>query len=104
MTVTVLPYSVTRVYVAVSDRCALSRFNELKEWEVGGRTERFGTVAHRISPHVAVADGKEVYRGVQLFQMIEINGEWFIHAMVVHGASETLPLPADLVDPDLLDQ
>ena len=56
-------------------------FNEV---ELGGKTEYFGKIGHRISAYASYFDGAEEIgeRGVNSFQVMEVNGKWLINSII----------------------
>lgn len=67
----------------------------LQERELGGRTERFGDVAHRASAYVVHVDGAEVERGAIFFHLLRVDGRWLVQAMAWDSEAEGRPLPAE---------
>lgn len=55
----------------------------LEEWEVGGETEFFGDIAHRMSSYAVRVDGAEelAERGMMSFQLMRIQDEWKVHSL-----------------------
>lgn len=69
------------------------------ERELGGRTERFGNVAHRISSYeslVGAEDAEPAARGVNSFQLIRYGGRWWITSVVWDVEADGRPIPGDL--------
>lgn len=56
-------------------------FNEV---ELGGKTEYFGKIGHRISAYASYFDGSEEIgeKGVNSFQLIKLNGRWLINSII----------------------
>ncbi len=56
-------------------------FNEV---ELGGETEYFGKIGHRISAYASYFDGSEEIgeKGVNSFQVIKVNGKWLINSII----------------------
>lgn len=68
----------------------------LVERELGGSTEVYGTVAHRMSGYEVYLNGVEepAERGVMSFQLLRTDGAWRIHSLTWQSASPELPVPA----------
>ena len=56
-------------------------FNEV---ELGGKTEYFGKIGHRISAYASYFDGAEEIgeKGVNSFQVLKVNGKWLINSII----------------------
>ena len=67
-------------------------FNEI---ELGGQTEYFGKIGHRISAYASYFDGSEEVgeRGVNSFQVIQVNGKWLINSLIWDIEKEGQPIP-----------
>jgi hypothetical protein len=69
---------------------------DFEEYEISGRTDVFGDVAHRLSVYgkrgTRNGDGFEA-RGVISTQFVLIDGDWRISAMAWDDEREGLPLP-----------
>lgn len=67
----------------------------LEEWELEGRTEFFGDIAHRISSYAVRIDGAAelAERGVMSFQLVRVGGVWRVHSLTWHAESDVLDLP-----------
>jgi hypothetical protein len=55
-----------------------------KEVELGGKTEYFGNIGHRISAYASYFDGAEEIgeKGVNSFQVLKVNGKWLINSII----------------------
>ena len=67
-------------------------FNEI---ELGGETEYFGKIGHRISAYASYFDGSEEVgeRGVNSFQVIQVNGKWLINSLIWDVEKKGLDIP-----------
>jgi len=65
------------------------------EVELGGKTEYFGQIGHRISSYASYFDGADEIgeRGVNSFQLLQIDGKWRISAVIWDVEDEKLPIP-----------
>ncbi len=56
-------------------------FNEV---ELGGKTEYFGKIGHRISAYASYFDGANEIgeKGVNSFQVLKVNGKWLINSII----------------------
>ncbi len=65
------------------------------ELELGGKTEKFGRIAHRISAYASYFNGSETaaVRGVNSFQLIKIEGKWRVASMIWEEEQKGLPIP-----------
>ena len=56
-------------------------FNEI---ELGGKTEYFGKIGHRISAYASYFDGSEEIgeKGVNSFQVLKVNDKWLINSII----------------------
>ncbi len=68
----------------------------LKEWEIKGRTEHFGDIAHRISTYGVYVNTTDslAERGIISYQLVKTNGEWRVLSMIWDSETPTLQLPA----------
>ena len=59
----------------------LKAFDEV---ELGGETEFFGKIGHRISAYASYFNGAEEIgeRGVNSFQVLNVNGKWLINSII----------------------
>lgn len=66
-----------------------------QEVELGGKTEYFGNVAHRISAYASYFNGSDQIgeRGVNSFQLLKINGEWIINSVTWDIEKDGQPIP-----------
>ncbi len=55
-----------------------------KEIELGGKTEYFGKIGHRISAYASYFDGSEEIgeKGVNSFQVLKVNDKWLINSII----------------------
>lgn len=71
------------------------------ERELGGRTERFGNVAHRMSSYasrVGSDDADPVSRGVNSFQLVRFGGRWWIASVVWDVETPERPIPEEYLE------
>ena len=70
----------------------MTAFNEV---ELGGETEFFGNIGHRISAYASYFDGAEEIgeKGVNSFQVLKVNGKWLINSIIwdVEKNGQALP-------------
>lgn len=54
------------------------------EVELGGKTEYFGKIAHRISAYGSYIDGADEIgqKGVNSFQLLNIDGQWLVNSII----------------------
>ena len=80
-------------YKASIEAGNLKSFNEV---ELGGKTEYFGNIGHRISAYASYINSPDTIgeRGVNSFQVIKLDGEWRVNSIVWDIESEALPIPA----------
>lgn len=67
------------------------------EREVWGRTERFGSMAHRFSSYesrVGTETSEPVARGINSIQLVRHGGRWWIASVVWDVEGEGQPIPA----------
>lgn len=76
---------------------AMTSFSEV---ELGGETEYFGHVAHRMSSYASYFDGSEEIgeRGVNSFQLLKIDGEWIINSVIWDIEKDGQPIPDRFID------
>ncbi|MEM8486169.1 MAG: hypothetical protein AAF564_11515 [Bacteroidota bacterium] len=79
-------------YKSAIDRGAISSFSEV---ELGGKTEYFGNVAHRMSAYASYFNGSDEIgeRGVNSFQLLKVDGEWIINSVIWDVEKEGQPIP-----------
>lgn len=67
-------------------------FNEV---ELGGETEYFGKVGHRISAYASYFDGSDEVgeRGVNSFQLMKIDGKWLVSSIIWDVEKEGQSIP-----------
>ena len=70
----------------------MTAFSEI---ELGGETEYFGNIGHRISAYASYFDGSGVVgeRGVNSFQLLKVNGTWRINSVVWDVEKDGQPIP-----------
>lgn len=70
----------------------LTAFDEV---ELGGETEYFGKIGHRISAYASKFNGAEEVgeRGVNCFQVLKLNGKWLINSMIWDVEKSGQPIP-----------
>ncbi len=70
----------------------MSAFNEV---ELGGETEYFGQIGHRISAYASYFNGAEEVgeRGVNSFQLLKKDGQWLINSIIWDIEKEGQPIP-----------
>lgn len=65
------------------------------EVELGGETEYFGNIGHRISAYASYFNGAEAVgeRGVNSFQVLKVNGKWLINSIIwdVEKSGQSIP-------------
>jgi len=66
-----------------------------KEVELGGKTEYFGNIAHRISTYAFYIDGSEesAERGVNSFQLVKVDGKWLVNSIIWDVEKAGQPIP-----------
>jgi hypothetical protein len=81
-------------YRATVESGQLISFNEV---ELGGVTEYFGKIGHRISAYASYINSADEIgeRGVNSFQVIYIDGEWKVNSIVWDIEREGLPIPSE---------
>ena len=67
----------------------------VREWELGGETESFGKIGHRISASNAIFNENEEAeeKNVNSFQVVKVDGKWLINSIVWDVESEGMPIP-----------
>ena len=70
----------------------LTAFDEV---ELGGETEYFGKIGHRISAYSTKFNGSEEIgeRGVNSFQVLKVNGKWLINSIIWDIEKNGQPIP-----------
>ena len=70
----------------------LTAFGEV---ELGGETEYFGKIGHRISAYATKFNGDEEIgeRGVNSFQVLNVNGKWLISSIIWDIEKSGQPIP-----------
>jgi hypothetical protein len=70
----------------------LTAFDEV---ELGGETEYFGKIGHRISAYATKFNGTNEIgeRGVNSFQVLKVNGKWLINSIIwdVEKSGQSIP-------------
>jgi hypothetical protein len=72
--------------------------SEFREWELSGRTELFGDIAHRFGSYAKswVQDGTSVSgRGMKTIQFVRTTDGWRISAVAWDDEREGLKVPQD---------
>ncbi len=80
-------------YKASVEGGQLTAFNEV---ELGGVTEHFGKVGHRISAYASYINSADEIgeRGVNSFQVIKVDGEWRVNSIVWDVEKEGQAIPS----------
>lgn len=68
------------------------------EREIGGRTERFGNLAHRFSAYesrVGSESSEPVGRGINTIQLVRYDGRWWIASVVWDSETPDQPIPPE---------
>ncbi len=70
----------------------MTAFNEV---ELGGETEYFGHVGHRISAYASYFEGSSEIgeKGVNSFQVLNIDGQWRVSSIIWDVEKEGQPIP-----------
>ena len=70
----------------------LTAFDEV---ELGGESEYFGKIGHRISAYATKFNGDEEIgeRGVNSFQVLNVNGKWLISSIIWDIEKSGQPIP-----------
>lgn len=68
-------------YKSAIDGGSMQAFREV---ELGGKTEYFGKIGHRISAYASYIDDAEEIgeKGVNSFQVMKVNGKWLISSII----------------------
>jgi hypothetical protein len=72
----------------------------LHEWEIKGKTEHFGNIAHHISTYGVYFGTTDsiAERGVTSFQLVKIKGDWKIQSMIWKTENENLRIPLNYIE------
>lgn len=72
----------------------------MEEFEIAGKTEYFGAIAHRISYHAYYFNTKDSIgaRAVNTLQLVKIKGKWLINSVLREFESEVLKFPEEYND------
>ena len=72
----------------------------MEEFEIAGKTEYFGGIAHRISYHAYYFNTKDSIgaRAVNTLQLVKIKGKWLINTVLREFESEALKFPEEYND------
>jgi len=72
----------------------------MEEFEIAGKTEYFGAIAHRISYHAYYFNTKDSIgaRAVNTLQLVKIKGKWLINSVLRDFESEILKFPKEYND------
>jgi hypothetical protein len=68
------------------------------EKEIAGRTELFGTIAHRFSTYEALfrtADGDFPVRGINSIQYLKTDNAWQVASILWNDEAEERPIPRE---------
>ena len=70
----------------------MTGFNEI---ELGGETEYFGNIGHRISAYGSYINGADEIgeKGVNSFQLLKINGKWLVSSIIWDVEKEGQVIP-----------
>jgi hypothetical protein len=73
------------------------RPTSLVEWELNGKTDVFGNVAHRVSVYTVQLNGQEepAERGVMFFQLVKSKGQWKIQSLLWQAETDELKIPTE---------
>lgn len=66
-----------------------------KEVELGGKTEYFGKVGHRMSAYGSYINGSEeiLAKGVNSFQVLKVDGKWLVNSIIWDIEKMDQPIP-----------
>jgi len=68
--------------------------NGFHEYALKNKIDSFGNIAHVFQSYGAkLADGKEIERGINSFQLVYNNSRWWIVNLIWEGETETVKLP-----------
>ena len=72
----------------------------LHEWEIKGKTEYFGNVAHHLSTYGVYFGTTDsiAERGVTSFQLVKVIGDWKIQSMIWKAEDENLKIPSNYLE------
>jgi hypothetical protein len=72
----------------------------LKEWEIKGKTEVFGHLAHRFSSYAVYVNSTDSIgeRGIISYQLIKVNGKWRVTSMLWDTENDSQKLPERYLD------
>ncbi len=72
----------------------------MEEFEIAGKTEYFGAVAHRISYHGYFFNTKDSIgaRAVNTLQLVKIKGKWLINSVLRDFENDFLKFPKEYDD------
>ncbi len=72
----------------------------MEEFEIAGKTEYFGAIAHRISYHAYYFNTKDSIgaRAVNTLQLVKIKGKWLINSVLRDFENEVLKFPKEYND------
>jgi hypothetical protein len=66
-----------------------------KEIELGGETEYFGNIGHRITAYASYFNGLEEIgqKGVNSFQLVKLKGQWLINSIIwdIEKTGQSIP-------------
>jgi hypothetical protein len=67
----------------------------IHEWEIKGKTEYFGDIAHHISTYGVYFGTTDAIseRGITSFQLVKLKGDWKIQSMIWKAENEDLKIP-----------
>ncbi len=84
-------------FKGVIDAGQMTAFDEV---ELGGETEYFGKVGHRISSYASYFEGSDEVgeRGVNSFQVLNIDGQWRVSSIIWDIEKEGQPIPEKYLD------
>ena len=77
-------------------RYPTGRCHSFAEEEISGRTELFGSIAHRFSTYqarVQAGDSEAVILGINSIQFIKTGGAWRVVSIIWNDQKEDLPIP-----------
>jgi hypothetical protein len=69
----------------------------LEEKQVKFSVERFGGIVHLWSTYVLHSDGKQVARGINSIQAVNVGGGWRVSGIQWQAESATLALPKEVL-------
>ena len=72
--------------------------NGFKEYSFKIKIEKFGNISHVFQSYGAsLADGKEIERGVNSFQLVFLEGRWWIVNLLWDSETKSSKLPKELL-------